>query len=55
MRCFSKAQAVAQEIYKASWALLDADAIPQDYDACARWPQFAPQIHIRHNVNHDRI
>ncbi|WP_051202677.1 hypothetical protein [Sediminimonas qiaohouensis] len=34
----SKAQAVAQEIYKASWALLDADAIPQDYDADARWP-----------------
>lgn len=34
----SQAQAVAQEIYAASWALLDAPDLPEDVASDAHWP-----------------
>ncbi len=34
----SKAQAAAQAIYAASWAILDAADIPEDFARDARWP-----------------
>ncbi len=34
----SKAQAAAQDIYAASWAILDAADIPEDFASDTRWP-----------------